>query len=126
MKLKFLLVVNAIFFLINGICALLIPGTVLSLYGVSPGPEQNIMEQYAGMGSIAIALITWLSRNIADPVAKRTIIPALLIYFVIGVIVSLLGTISDVMNSFGWSLVFIYLFFASGYAYHLIRKPLDL
>ncbi|HUV00818.1 MAG TPA: hypothetical protein VMW32_07645, partial [Bacteroidales bacterium] len=79
MKLKILLFVNAIFFFINGICALLIPVTVLSLYGVTPGPEQNFMGQYAGMGSIAIALITWLSRNIADSVAKRSIIPALLI-----------------------------------------------
>jgi len=126
MKLKILLVVNAIFFLINAICALLVPATVLSLYGVSPGPEQNFMGQYAGMGSVAIALITWLSRNITDSEAKKTIIPALLIYFIIGVIVSFLGTISGVMNSIGWSLVFIYLLFAIGYACYMIRKPADL
>ena len=123
MKLKNLFVITALFFLINAVVALLVPGTQLSLYGVTSGPGEKYMGQWAGLGSIAIGLLAWFARNVADPDAKRAIIITLLIYFVIGVVISVLGTISGVMSAMGWSLVIIYLLFAAGYAYFLFRKP---
>ena len=122
MKLKILFIINAIFFLLNGLCTLLIPATVLSLYGVTPGAEQNLMGQYAGLGSVAIGLVAWFSGNTKKSEAKRTIVPAFFIYFVMGVIVSAAGTLSGVMGTIGWSLVLIYLLFAIAYGYFLIRR----
>jgi len=74
MKLKNLLVVNAIVLGFSGINAVLLPAMVLSLYGVTPGPASLLMAQYAGLGSIAIGMVAWFARNIEDLKAQGAII----------------------------------------------------
>ena len=121
MKFRILLILNAIVLGFSGILALLFPSSVLSLYGVESGPAVQLMAQYAGLGSLAIALVAWFSRNLKDPQAQFAIKLAFLITYVIGVIISILGTISGLMK-IGWAVVGLYLLFALGYSYILLRK----
>jgi len=121
MKLKTLLTINAVVLGASGICALLLPAGVLSLYGVESGPAALLMAQYAGLGSLAIGLVAWLGRNVKDPKAQNAIIMAFLVTYVVGVIVSVLGTISGTMK-IGWAVVGLYLLFALGYACILIFR----
>jgi hypothetical protein len=121
MKLRSLLIVNAIILGCSGIWALLLPSSVLSLYGVESGPAVQLMARYAGLGSLVIALVAWFSRNVMDLKAQRAIILAFLITYVIAVIVSVIGTISGTMK-IGWAVVGLYLLFALGYAYILLLK----
>lgn len=64
MKLRTLFLITAVFFTINAPIALLSPATQLSLYGVPAGPGASYMAQWAGLGSVAIALMSWLSRDL--------------------------------------------------------------
>ena len=121
MKFRNLLILNAIFIGISGILALLFPTRVLSLYGVESGPAVQLMAQYAGLGSLAIALVAWFIRDVKDPEAQFAIKLAFLITYIIGAIVSVQGTISGTMK-IGWAVVGLYLLFAIGYAYILILK----
>jgi hypothetical protein len=121
MKLRSLLIVNAIILGCSGIWALLLPSSVLSLYGVESGPAVQLMARYAGLGSLVIALVAWFSRNVMDLKAQRAIILAFLITYVIAVIVSVIGTISGTMK-IGWAVVGLYLLFVLGYAYILLLK----
>jgi hypothetical protein len=123
MKLRNLLVVNAIIALAYGISFVLVPVTVLSIYGMTQGTSEALVGQYFGLSLIAIGLITWLARGVTDSESQRAIILALLISDVIGVIVSVLGTVSGVMSAVGWSAAGIYLFLALGYAYFQFMKP---
>ena len=123
MKLSNMFVVNAIVALFFGISFVLAPTVVLSLYGMTQGTSEALAGQYFGVELIAIGLLTWFARNVADPDAQRAIIRALLISSVIGVVVSLLGTLSGVMNALGWSSVVIYLFLTIGYGYFEFMKP---
>ena len=123
MKLKTLFIITTAFFIINAPIALLVPGTQLSLYGVTTSPGANYMAQWAGLGSITIALIAWLARNLEDSEARRNIVLTLMIYFILGFVISVFGTITGVMSAMGWSLVLICLLFAIGYAYFLNKKP---
>lgn len=121
MKIKSLLLVNAAVLGCCGIGAILLPSTVLSLYGVESGPAVQLMAQYAGLGSLVIGLIALFGRNVKDAKAQNAIILAFLITYVTGVIVSFLGTISGIMK-IGWAVVGIYLLFALAYAYILFSK----
>ena len=123
MKLSNLLVVNTVVALVYGIILVLTPATMLSLYGITQGPGEKLMGQYFGSALIAIGLLSWLARNVADSEAQRAIILALLISDVVGVIVSILGTVSGVMSAVGWSAVGIYLLLALGFAYFQFAKP---
>lgn len=124
MKLRVLLIANAIVLGVSGLLAIFFPKVVLSLYGVAPDPSAALMAQYAGLGSIAISLIAWFGRNIKESQARNTLLPAFLITYVIGVIISVLGTISGIMKV-GWAVVGIYLLFASAYGYFLLLRRID-
>ncbi len=123
MKLSNLLTFNAIVALVYGISFVLVPTTVLSLYGMTQGTSEALAGQFFGVALISIGLLTWFARNVADSEAQRAIILALLISDVIGVIVAVLGTVNGVMSAVGWSAVGIYLLLALGYAYFQFMKP---
>lgn len=123
MKLSYLLIFNAVVALIFGICFVLVPATVLSIYGITPNPGVSLAGQFFGVALIGIGLVTWLARNVVDSTARRAIILGLLISDVVGVIVAVLGTLSGVTNAVGWSTVGIYLLLALGYAYFQFMKP---
>jgi hypothetical protein len=123
MKIKTLFIINAILALVYGICFVLIPAKVLLVYGVTQGASETLMGQYFGVGLIGIGLITLFARNVTDSNALQAIILALLISNIIGIIVSVIGTVSGVMNPVGWSAVIIYLFLSLGYAYFQFKKP---
>jgi len=123
MKLRNLLVISTIVCLVYGIILVLTPATMLSLHGIAQDPGERLMAQYFGSALIAIGLLTWFARDVADSEAQRAIILALLISDVIGVIVAVLGTVSGVMSAVGWSAVGIYLMLSLGFAYFQFMKP---
>ena len=123
MKLSTLLVINAIIALVYGLGFLLVPTTLLSSYGMTPGPTEALMAQFFGTTLILAGLVMWLMRNVADAAAQRAIVLAFLIADVIGFIIALSGMLSGVMNGVGWSAVIIYLLLAIGYATFQFKKP---
>jgi hypothetical protein len=81
-----------------------------------------LMARYFGVELIAVGLLCWFARNVTDALARRAIILAVLISDVIGVIVSVQGTLSGVMSAVGWSAVGLYLLFALGFGYMLMKQ----
>jgi len=125
MKINSLLIVNAIVALIFGIAFVLVPGTVASIYGVTPGAAVNLVGQFFGSALIAVGLICWLIRNVTNAPALKAVILAQLIANVIGLVVSILGTVGGTMNAVGWSSVVIYLVLALWFAYFQFLKPVS-
>ena len=123
MKFSSFLILNAVIALVFGIGFVLLPGTVATLYGMKPGPDVNLAGQFFGVELIAVGLLCWLARNVSDAAAQRAMILAFLIADVIGLIVSIMGTLSGVFNAVGWSAVVIYLGLSLGYAYFQFMKP---
>jgi hypothetical protein len=124
MKLKTLLVFNAVIGICSALTAILFGEKVLSMYGVDANPAASLMGQYAALGTIAMVLVAWFARNVEDRKAQRAIILAFLITNIIGVIISISGIISGVMKH-GWPVVGIYLLFTLGYSYFQFFKRGD-
>ena len=123
MRLSSFLILNAVIALVFGIGFVLVPGTMGTLYGMTPGPEVNLAGQFFGVELIAVGLLCWLARDVSDSAAQRAMILAFLIADVIGLIVSIMGTLSGVFNAVGWSAVVIYLVLSLGFAYFQFMKP---
>jgi len=123
MKLNNLLVLNAVIAIVYGIAFLLIPGSVLAMYGAAPGPQINLTGQFFAVELIHVGVLAWLIRNVSDGLAQRAIIIAGLVANLIGLVVSLIGTLTGVVSSFGWSAVVIYVVLALGYAYFQFMRP---
>lgn len=121
MRLKTFLIVNAIVSCLFGIVALLAPVQALSLFGVVSNPVISMLARFTGLGSVALGLVPWFTRNMKLSQAKKTIIPAMLICAVIGIFISVSGLLSDGMNM-GWPPAVMYLVYAVVYAWFLFSK----
>ena len=79
------------------------------------------MAQWAGLGSVVVALLAWFARDISDYQARRSIIVTLTIYFIIGSVISILGATSGLINLTGLILTIICLLFTVAYSYFLFK-----
>ena len=122
MKLNTFLFLNVIFSLLNAIGAIFMPAFILNIYGIEIGKGVELMAQYAGIGSVAIGLLAYFTTKIKQSSAKRYIVLSIFISDVIGMIISVLGTLKGIMSLAGWSLVIVYLFFVLGYGYFIFVK----
>jgi len=125
MKLKHVLIINAIISLCYALGELFVPQTLGSIYGFkdTANPELMLTARYFGWGLLAVGLICALAANTPPSEAKQAIVKALFVAQIVGAIVSLMGTINGVFNAMGWSAVFIYVFFVAGYGYFGFIKP---
>ena len=125
MKLKHLLIINAIIALGYAFGELLITKTMFSLYFVTETPtaEAILALRYFGWGLLAVGLICAFVATAPPSEAKQAIVKALFIADVVGLIVSLMGIFSGTFTALGWSAVVIYVFLAAGYGYFWFIKP---
>ena len=79
MKFRNLLVLNAVSGLAFGIGFVLVPTTVMDLYGMTPSPSAILAGRYFGVELIAVGLLCLFAVNVSDAAAQRAIILAFLI-----------------------------------------------
>jgi hypothetical protein len=123
MKFQTLMIIKAVVCLTLGVLILLVPGFVYSLFGTSLNPGGTFAAREYGASLIGNLMVTWFARNAVESESRRAIILGLCVYDAIGFVVSLLATISGLLNPLGWSVVVLYLFFAVGYGYFLVKSP---
>jgi len=125
MKLSALMTINAIIAVAFGLGFVLVPGQVVSLYGISADAGLQYTGQLFGGALLAFAVLTWLARNVPDSEARRAILLALFVGDAIGFIVALLGQFGGVVTALGWSTVAIYLLLAIGFGYFRFFAKLE-
>jgi hypothetical protein len=123
MNIRNLFIINAVVGLAFGVGFLLLPGTMVQLYGMESIPSANLTGQLFGVELIAVGLLCWFASGFSDLAAQRAIMLALLVADVAGLVVVLIGTLSGPMNAMGWSGIVIYGGLAAGYAYFRFLKP---
>jgi hypothetical protein len=122
MKLSTFFILRSIVALGYALTLLVIPGTMLSLYGITPGPGVNLMTRFLGVELVAVGMICLNARYFSDISIVRAILSSMLIAEAIGVVVAVYGTLSGVINPLGWTIVLIYGLFSMGYIYYLFIK----
>ena len=122
MKLNNLFILRSIVALGYALTLLVIPGTMLTLYGISPDQGTILMTRFLAVELIFAGLLCWQARKIADAAFVRSILISLLVAEAVGVVVAIYGTLSGVFTPLGWTIVLIYSFFSIGYVYFLFFK----
>ncbi len=123
MKLSTLLIINAVVAALFGIAFVLVPGQMISLYGVDASAVLEYTGRLLGAAFVGFAVLTWSARNANDSAARRAIILALFIGDAVGFVVALIGQLNNVVGALGWSTVAIYLLLALGFGYFQFAKP---
>lgn len=123
MKFTTLMVIKAVVCLVLGLLILIVPDFVYSLFGTSLTEGGTFAAREYGASLIGNLMVAWFARNATESKARRAIILGLCVYDSIGFIVTLVAVISGILNPLGWSVVAIYLFFAVGFGYFLVKSP---
>ena len=122
MNFKTLVIIKAVICLGFGPVLLLAPGPLLNLLGTSFGSGAALTAREYGAAVMGNLMLTWFARNAAESDARLAILLHLFVYDAIGFVVTLLAVLSGVLNSLGWGIVVVYLFFTLGSGYLLIPK----
>ena len=117
MKFNTFMVIYALVSAVFGLGFVFTPGLILPIYGVEPDAALRLIGQLFGAVLISLALLAWLVRNLRDSETRHAVILALLVGETLGFILAIIGQFNGVFNALGWSVVFVYLFFALGLAY---------
>lgn len=116
MNTRTVLTTAAVIALIFAVGLLLMPAFMATLYGIGTSPSEVLLARFFGTGLLAIGLINWLAKDM-DYSTLRPILLGNLVADIVGLIVSVMGTVGGVMNSLGWLSVALYLLLALGFAY---------
>jgi hypothetical protein len=122
MTFRTLLIIKAVVCLVFGLFLLLAPNTLLGLLGTILTEGGTFTAREYGAALMGTLLLTWFARDVGAADARRAILLDLLIYDLIGMVVTLWVVFSGVLNLLGWSIVVVYLFFTVGSGYLLVKE----
>ena len=120
MSLKNIFILNFIVAGSFAVFCLLFPVTMLSWYGPTSSEALVMMTRYFGVGLLALALITLFLRDAKLTDNVKSVVLAIILSDIVGLIVSLWAVLYKVVNNLGWLTVIIYGFFSI--ALYLIYK----
>ena len=112
MSLKTVFTLNAIVAGFFAAICLLIPTTMLSWYGPNSTEALVMMTRFFGVGLLALALLTYFLKNAELNKDVKSVILAILLSDIVGLIVALWAQYKMVVNNLGWLTVIIYGFFS--------------
>ena len=121
MLFKTLLTLNSALAVVMGAACVLIPGRLLSNYGISLVPMGLVIYQFWGTTLIGLGLLVWFARDIAKTGLKRAVALSLLITNGLSCIMAVRGQNAGA-NDFGWSTVVLFLLFALGFAVFMVTS----
>jgi len=114
--------IAAIVALVYALGLILMPAFMASTYGLGTSASEILLSRFFGVELLVLGLIVWLAKDLTGD-SVRPIITGNLIGNAVGTIIALMGTLSGVMNSVGWSAVAVYFLLALGFAYFQFMAP---
>jgi hypothetical protein len=117
MTLKNLFLINSAISLFFSLALLLIPASMLELFGMSTGPVDKLLIQFFGAELLGAGLITLFAMNTKELRSHRSLSLSFFIANGVGFIVALGGMLTGVMSGLGWVIALVYLLLAAGFGY---------
>jgi len=122
---KTLLTMKAVVCLGFGVLLVLVPSDLFDILGASLDDVGRIPAREYGAAMLGTLILTWLGRNLTDLKVQRIILLDLLVYDAVGLVVTVLPTVSGALNALGWGIVAVYLFFTVGSGYLLVTAQAE-
>jgi hypothetical protein len=123
MTFRTLMTIKAVVCLAFGPAMVIAPGFVMSILGITLGPDVALPAREYGAALCGNLLLCWFARNAGPSATRRAIILALLVYDAIGFLATLQTQLAGFLNPMGWLIIVIYLFFTLGFGYLWFKKP---
>ena len=123
MKLGTFMAIAAVAALLFGLAFLLVPASLLSLYGITLDPSAQWVARYLGSAFLGIAALTWLGRAATSGPGLRAILVGDFVISITGLVVAVFDRLYGPGNLLVWATVVIYLLLSLGFGYFVFMKP---
>lgn len=126
MSYKLLFILSAIVAVICGLGFLIVPDRALPLVGTT---EQYVSTLFAarffGFATFAFGLILWFAKDVPDAKFQRNLGMANLVIAVVGLVLTLIGSMSStaVLRTNVWAPIVLFLLGVLAYAFMIFIKP---
>jgi hypothetical protein len=119
MNYRTVLTVAAVLSFLFGIGFILMPGQLVTFYGVELDDTGRYVAQLYGATLFGFGLLNWLARDFREGYVQRAVLTANTLSAALGFLFSLFGQLGGVagVNALGWSTVLIYLLLTLGFGY---------
>jgi hypothetical protein len=105
-----------------GIACVLMPAQLLASYDVSLAPMGLVIYQFWGVALIGLGMLTWFARSVKESALQRRFALALFITNGLNCVMAVRGQFAGA-NTFGWSMVALFLLLALGFGAFVLIKP---
>lgn len=122
MRVKNILIVDAIVLFVFGIGFLVAPVWTLELFDITLDTAGILMTQLLAAAFLGFAILDWMGRNYAVADDVRPLIAANFVMSTVGFVVALLQRLDGVGNAWTWIPIGLYLLFALAFGYSLLDK----
>jgi hypothetical protein len=102
---------------------LAVPYQLLSIFGATLSDGGMFTAREYGAALFVNLCLSWFAKNAGESDARKAIIIALFVYDLIRFVATTITVIAGVLNPLGWFVVLVYLFFAIGFGYFLVKLP---
>jgi len=123
MRFSTVMVIKAIVCLVFGFLLVLVPGTLLSVLGITAGPGGIFVARLYGASLFGNLMLTWFARKAEESATRHAIVLDLFVYDAVGFVVALIAVLTGVMGPLGWLIVALYLLLTIGFGTFLKAKP---
>jgi hypothetical protein len=123
MRLTLTMSAAAIGSLLFGVAYLLVPASLLTLYGIALDPSSQWVARLFGSALLGYAAILWLARKVPSGPALRAILVGAFVASVTGLVVAILSLPLDSGNALVWSTALIYFLLSLGFGDFVLRVP---
>ena len=124
MKLKPVFLITAAVTLIGGLLTVFIPVQLMEFFSGRPLVDKApvLYIQWFGVAHFGFAVLAWLARSQTTGEARRMVLTTLLVYAVLGTVVTGLFQLRGLLNAWGWVFPAHLAVLGSWYAYILFRR----
>lgn len=122
MSYKVLFVLNAIVAVVAGLVLLFAPTMGLGQFNMDARVTEVFLTRVVGAALASLGIVLWFAKD-ADDAIQRNLGVGSLTGAVLGLIVTLIGVIGDIIRVNGWIPIVLFVFFGLGYAFLLFLKP---
>lgn len=123
MKLRNMYLLNTVVCLLFALGLLLMTPVMLQLFGMDATNDAQTLGRLLAVELVVGGMVTLLARDVTDAKARSAINNANILAGVLGVVVALNGTLTNVLGWFGWVIAAVYLVIALGFAYFQFFAP---
>jgi len=125
MSYKLIFTLNALIVALLGLGLLFVPDMVLDQFGTEAYGSTVLVARFLGLGVLALGLVLWFAKDVADEATQKRIGFSLFATSVIGLVLSLIGisSLSGVLRTNNWMLIALFGLGSLVYGFMVFLKP---